>query len=69
MEEKETRHLPANADGEGSLAPVPAFNDGHFASHVASWSVEDFMGMAVVAAWSVVSVPVGWSVVRVSHLI
>lgn len=50
------RSSPANADSEGPLTPVPAFNDGHLAAHVASWAVEDLVRVAVVGAWSVVGV-------------
>lgn len=50
---------PADANSEGSFIPVPAFNDGHLTSHVASWSMEDLVGMAVVGAGSVVGVVVG----------
>ena len=63
----ESEDLPANAYCEGSFIPVPAFDDGHLASHVASWSVEDFVGVAVVSSWGIVGVAVGRSVVRVSH--
>jgi len=41
-------YSPSDTDCEGSFAPVTAFDDGHFAAEVGAWSVEYFMGMAMV---------------------
>jgi len=58
--------IPTNAYGERPFVPVAAFDDGHFAAEEGARAVEDFVGVAMVAAGVGVGVAtvVGVGVVR-----
>jgi len=43
--------IPSDPHGEGSFAPVSALDDRHLPAHEASWSIEDFMAVAVIGRW------------------
>ncbi|KAK0776223.1 hypothetical protein LTR91_023256 [Friedmanniomyces endolithicus] len=44
------KDIPTNAYGERPFFPVAAFDDGHFAAEEGARAVEDFVGVAMVAA-------------------
>ncbi|KAK1004940.1 hypothetical protein LTR54_007261 [Friedmanniomyces endolithicus] len=44
------KDIPTNAYGERPFLPVAAFDDGHFAAEEGARTVEDFVGVAMVAA-------------------
>ena len=58
------RLLPADAHGEGSVAPVSPLDDGHFAAEVAPWAVEDLVRVAMLLGRE----PVG-SIVRMRRAV
>jgi hypothetical protein len=49
-------YIPSDANGKSAFRPVSAFNDRHLSSHIASRSVKDLVGMAVVGGGEVVRV-------------
>lgn len=48
--------LPSNANGKSTLRPVSSLNDRHLSSHIAPWSIEDLVGVAVIGSGEVMTV-------------
>jgi hypothetical protein len=48
--------IPSDANGKSTLRPVSSFNNRHFSSHVAPWSIEDLVGVSVIGSGEIVTV-------------
>jgi len=51
--------LPSDANSESTFRPVSSLNDWHFPTHITTWSIENFMSMAVVGSGTIMSVCMG----------
>jgi hypothetical protein len=49
--------IPTNTDGECSLVPITAFDDGHFAAEEGAGTIVDLVGVAMVTTGVAVAVP------------
>lgn len=58
------KYTPANAYGESSVAPVSPFYYGHLASEIASRTVEDLVGVAMLGGGKAVMGMASHAVVR-----
>jgi hypothetical protein len=46
----ENRHLPTDADGEGSVLPVSVLDNRHLASQKAAWPIQNLVCVAMVSS-------------------